>query len=343
MMTIILPVLLFVVSSLHVFVTPFTKVEESFNVQAIHDFIYSRSYCGSSRLEESRLLKEDCKFRWDHEDFPGPVPRTFLGALLVAMLTPKFFSDKLIVQCFARLNLAALFSFAFYRFTRAVSKRYGSLTANLLIFVTCSQFHVLFYASRTLPNTFAFILVLFVLAEWVSKNYNLFIVLVALTVVIFRFETCLLFGPIIFRQVFIEKDLTLVRLFKVGIPAGLAALLLTISFDSLLWGRVLYPEGYSIYFNIYLDKSKEWGTSPFLWYFYSALPRALLSTIFLVPFATKECMKSFFVVAMVFVSTYSFLPHKELRFIIYSIPLFNACSANTLACLWETFHRKTRR
>lgn len=61
---------------LHLHLAPYTKVEESFNIQAVHDLL--------TYGIPSNEVGETLKTQYDHMTFPGAVPRTFVGAVLLA-------------------------------------------------------------------------------------------------------------------------------------------------------------------------------------------------------------------------------------------------------------------
>jgi len=114
-----------------------------------------------------------------------------------------------------------------------------------------------------------------------------------------------------------------------------AAAIITVLVDSIMWGRWLWPEFEVLWLNTAENKSGEWGTSPPLWYFYSALPRALLGAAPLAVLGVilERRARVPMVVASTFVTLYSFLPHKELRFLFPVLPLFNVAAAAAVARL----------
>ena len=125
-------------------VSPCTKVEESFNLHAVHDIL---------RFGVTDPVK------YDHLQFPGVVPRTFIGPLFIAAVTKcfipvtrRFGLDDLYA---VRLAFAVIASLCIVYFTRGVKRALGSETACTTIYLMAAQFHFIYYLSRPLPNTFA--------------------------------------------------------------------------------------------------------------------------------------------------------------------------------------------
>lgn len=344
-------VLLSAVMIVHLLWAPYTKVEESFNTQATHDIL---SY-GVPWTNSSAILAD----KFDHVAFPGSVPRTFVGALLLAGLATPFraisFASGPSAQILTRLILGSLNVAALLSVKTAVDTAYGKTAGRWYIFLQASQFHVMYYASRTLPNMFAFSITTYALSNLIlakavasksprsAKRRRLALYLLTVAGIIFRSEIAILLAA---ETIFL---LTRQRasLRKEVIPAGLTgaaiALATTVSVDSIFWQQFpLWPEWVGFYYNTVLSKSSEWGTSPFHFYWLNALPRLLLNPfVYLacIPFAlgvkaTQKTSQDILLPHVAFILVYSLLPHKEWRFIIYSVPAFTAVASAGASWIW---------
>lgn len=82
----------------HLFAAPYSKVEEAFNLEATYDVL------------KYGVSREAVKHQYDHVTFPGPVPRTFLGAVSLAGLSMPWLSwlseNSLQVQILGILNIS---------------------------------------------------------------------------------------------------------------------------------------------------------------------------------------------------------------------------------------------
>jgi len=319
-------ILLRLVAYVQIFTAPLTKVEESFNLQAIHDLLFYRT-----NLTE-----------YDHLEFPGVVPRTFIGPLVVSILSApvvlvsQLAFNKFAAQHIVRICLSELVIRAFGKFRESVEKEFGKSLALWLVIITASQFHLMFYMGRTLPNSFAMPLVLLGYYCWIDGRLGVMIEVGVFAAVVFRSELGMLFGFIIFYELY-RRRLTFTKCIERGVPFFIISVALTFAIDSVFWRRPLWPEGEVFWFNSVKNQSHKWGTQPFWWYFYSALPRALASSMLLVPYGllVDSRIRSYFRPCFFFVFFFSFLPHKELRFVFYVIPIFNVAAAATCNKLWS--------
>lgn len=313
---------------------PFTKVEESFNLQATHDIIHQAD-------------------QFDHVQFPGVVPRTFAGAsLLSAVAWP-------IVQCaglspmdqqvLVRAILAAGVVFSLAKFASGVKALFGPTTANITLMLVICQFHLVFWSSRTLPNTLALPWVELGLSHWLhslsqssGRTYHLNWMIRFLTFagVVFRFEVGILLVILLISE-YMHTTVSLPGVLKQMAATAILSLLVTVPLDSYLWNTWLWPEGMVFYFNAILNKSSEWGTLPFHAYFASFLPRLLLVSYPLacVAFVTNGRVRRMLVPMIAYIAVFSLLPHKEWRFIIYTVPVFTAAAAT---CISRSVHAASR-
>ncbi|CAL1695049.1 unnamed protein product [Somion occarium] len=327
----------------HVLLAPYTKVEESFNLHATHDVL-------------TYGIGADALQYYDHFIFPGAVPRTFIGSVLLAWIsTPAIYvakyygsiQSKTDLQIVARLVLATLNAVAVCLIRRATARRYGGPAGVLYTFFTCSQFHLPFWVGRTLPNMFALLpvnIASYLLLNrapnsqrFPSRDVNRAIGLLVSTAVIFRSEIALLLAPVLLQS-WLSGATNLRNIFKVGLLSGLSSIVLV---DSYFWQKwPLWPELHGVYFNVVEGKSAEWGISPFHTYFSSFLPKLLLSSfpLALVGLLIDSRIRSLLFPPIAFIAALSALGHKEWRFIVYVVPLFNVAAAR--AATWLISRRK---
>ncbi|KAL7628751.1 alpha-1,6- mannosyltransferase [Parahypoxylon ruwenzoriense] len=311
----------------HLLVAPYTKVEESFNIQATHDILV---YGTPTRDIYQRLSS-----RYDHFDFPGAVPRTFIGPVLLAGISQPiialvgFQHAQLVVRgVLGLLNAAALLVFK-----SNVEKAFGRATARWYALLQLSQFHVLFYASRTLPNMFAFGLSRPDVKSR-AQGYRLAIANLTIAAAVFRSELAILLITTTFYGL-VTSQISLRRVIPAFLVFFITSLVLTVPIDSYFWQKPLWPELWGFYYNAILGSSSAWGVSPWYYYFTSAIPKILmnpLSTIALIPYAlwnagTRRQVQLLVVPSLLFVAIYSLQPHKEARFIFYVAPPLTATAA----------------
>ncbi|KAF9001544.1 Alg9-like mannosyltransferase family-domain-containing protein [Cyathus striatus] len=303
---------------------PYTKVEESFNLHATHDALMYG------------VGPPTCTTQYDHFVFPGAVPRTFIGSVLLAGLsTPAIhlatwlglLRTKFEIQVIVRLTLATLNALSLCLIRRAAGRRFGRITGLLFTVISVSQFHLPFWMGRTVPNMFA-----------------LFPVNIATYLLIDRAPNALRPSPrnldiaiALLTFPFFSHRLLFKNYIYVGLFSAVVSIALTVAVDSYFWSSEspLWPEFAGIWFNIVEGKSAEWGVSPFHTYITSFLPKILLGSLplALLGAIVDPRIRSLLLPSAVFISLISNIGHKEWRFIVYIIPIFNIAAARGARCL----------
>ena len=401
---------------------PYSKVEESFNLQATHDLYYHgispaiqywwkdhhhfyhkhyyyfhqsssndhkvdvNNHNVNQGIDNSKKKKPTV---YDHLQYPGVVPRTFLGPLIISILLQiiTFLCQPLcdisnhpyVIQTVGRGILMIMNIHAHYRLANAISSGTKTFSSSLtsskssptdyvlgsyFLLITASQFHIPYYISRMLPNSFALLFITHAYTQWfLSKPHHTLILLVA-TTAIFRCDMLILLFTIGLTMLLQGRNVgvTVGQALQIGVVTGMVSLMVTIPLDSVLWNKVfVWPEGQVLFFNTVENKSVEYGVLPWYWYFGKAIPKGMMGTILLLPFSlirfsnlilrcsggsssssssrvekilNFKCIP-FYIPIIAFVGLYSILPHKEIRFIFVAFPMLNIMAANGLLSMHE--------
>lgn len=349
----------------HMILSPYTKVEESFNLQAIHD-ILNYGIFPFSVLDQ-----------YDHKTFPGVVPRTFVGALLVAgIVTPiikvlEFFDvdllagDQTNLQLLVRLVIGVANAFLLIKLADTANRidfqsrkfKRKPLIGTCYLLLLASQFHILFYSSRTLPNFMALPFVNYALAK-LMRGDMIGLSILAFTGIVFRLEIGVfsVVATVVFSLIFKQSDIFVnLLMLVVGTITGV---MISVSVDTQFWGHLILPEIQSLVYNVVEGKSANWGVEPFPTYFTKYIPKLFKPPVVLMLSAIgftndpsddnrvfrtkdssivhrpcKDSLRALFVSSILFVLVMSFQPHKEWRFIIYIVPVVTLLGGNGLATL----------
>jgi alpha-1,6-mannosyltransferase len=176
-----------------------------------------------------------------------------------------------------------------------------------------------------------------------SKGFRLSLYLLTIAGIVFRSELAILVGTITLYLLLTQRASITGVIIPAGIGGLIIGLLCTIPLDSLFWQSFpLWPEWTAFHYNTVQGHSADWGVSPWHFYFSNALPRLMMNPttylicipVALLNVATRARSLDLLVPLLGFVALYSFLPHKEWRFILYVIPGLTGIAAAGASWIW---------
>lgn len=342
-------------STIHLLCAPHTKVEESFALHVAHDAAFGGA---------------------DHLLNPPPVRRSALPPLLLSILSARplrplilprhahiddstmnvplaasvpMWARALVLQLSVRFVLALAASLSLAAVAAARPHACIVFTA-----VCASQFHLMFYSSRLLMNTFALVPCTLALAlalfdgsalsrrregsmtkdarasNSTDGNLALSLAIVATACVCFRAELAPAVGVCWLGALFGTRhglwtcvNATCIAIIAIGA---------VVYIDSTFWGTFTIPEVESAFFNVVYGGNVQWGTQPWHYYLTSALPRCVgpIIPLALIGFNLEPRMRLIGASVGIFIVSLSMIPHKELRFLLPVVPAINLAAALTV-------------
>lgn len=326
------PVLLRLVSLVilaHTLLAPFHKVEENFGTNGIYEIL------SNLRLEEY------AHFRGQDWVQRSPLPLFILAGLsrlsrLVFRIVPIYLHPRLWTGFLTFWSVSYL--------SEVIRKRFGVPVTNMFLLFLVVQFHIPFYASRLLVNTFGLSVCLLGIGLHLDGRPLLGIGVLVFASFSVRLDLfCVGIGLgvdyLLCSGKSTAKEVT--RRFFLGCLAGISGLAIAgaicVPIDSYYYNRFpFWAELSVIFFNVVENKSHIWGSQPWHWYFSDALPRGvglpILALLVNLKYS-RESVRLLVCLVLIPVLILSLLPHKETRFIFPSIAVLTIVAAKQAAAL----------
>lgn len=301
-------------------------------------FLLENQYVG---VEERFIINTAYDFAYDtpHNEFqhiknPHVVPRTIIPSLILAAISKPLIwlgVENLTIQLILRAIVGLQGVLGYYFLAHAIGREYGKNAKRGFLLLCTVQYKLVYNISRTYPNILAQNILLFMWGYMVKGEYLAAIKITCYIAVILRSEVALFLFPLCLGYLLFYKG-NVLKLLRTGIIHCFTALFITVIPDSIFWrnwGRIVWPELTAFVFNVVDGNSIYWGEREFLYYF-QRLPNIL--GIYFIPMVLflglgllrhRKKMIFPFMAAIFYILIYSFLPHKEERFITYTVPVLN--------------------
>ncbi|CAH1112261.1 unnamed protein product [Psylliodes chrysocephalus] len=265
------------------------------------------------------------------------VPPIIIAGLYKILQVLGLDSAEVLIYC-PRILQAILSSYAdlcFYKW---------SGTRKWAVFSIASSWFWFYTGSRTLINTLECALTTIGLSKfpWPGKGIeesSVFIWIAALLFFI-RPTSAIIWVPICFYHLCLSKNSVVSEITTKYIPTGIVVLALTVLLDSICHGSLVVTPYEFFKFNLLQNLSGFYGVQPWHWYLSSGLPSILGIQILPFLWATITVLKNRHIhpnelvmlgVIVFTVTVYSFLPHKEFRFLLPLLPLIFYVSSRFLS------------
>lgn len=328
---------------IQILLIPYSKIEERFYLHAIYQLLYPPASFNGWEFLTFKPVSRSLVGPFIAALFCYPI-KSLLAALILPFLCSVFGAgtflvnyEKFIMLHVVRICLGAsvVFSLSFFRRSfRLALASFSGLDPRQVDYwfclLTLSQFHLLYYASRTLPNTFALVPFLNGLGYWLQRKYIKMLLWAIPSVVIFRFDFLAFWAPLILLEFLYLRRSQIVKIIYSAAALSLCFIIGSISFDSVWYKKLIWPEATSILYNIMENKSHLYGVHSWHWYLSSAFPRLFtfsLCFIPMTPFLIDQPMRftlfRLLLPVALGILAFSCLPHKETRFIFPAIPVIN--------------------